>query len=215
MSINKTYAVFGLGRYGLAVAQELIGCGAEVIAVDADEDTVNAAAAHIPVCKCADISDPEVVEQLGISNVDVAIIAMASNLEASVMATTLCKEAGVPLVIAKCSNEMHKKILLKVGADRALIPEQEAGVRLAKGLLSSGFTDIIDLSKDISMVEIAVRPEWVGKSLIELNLRNKYSLNIVAIKQGEETTIDIDPTKPLAESATLVVVGNTKKLKKI
>ena len=177
MSINKTYAVFGLGRYGLAVAQELITSGAEVIAVDSDEDTVNAAAAHIPVCKCADITDPEVIEQLGISNVDVAIIAMASNLEASVMATALCKEAGVPTVIAKCADEMHKKILTKIGADRVLIPEQEAGVRLAKNLLSSGFTDIIDLSKDISMVEIAVRPEWVGRSLIELNLRNKYSLN--------------------------------------
>ncbi|MBQ4568628.1 MAG: TrkA family potassium uptake protein [Ruminococcus sp.] len=215
MSINKTYAVFGLGRYGLAVAQELITSGAEVIAVDSDEDTVNAAAAHIPVCKCADITDPEVIEQLGISNVDVAIIAMASNLEASVMATALCKEAGVPTVIAKCADEMHKKILTKIGADRVLIPEQEAGVRLAKNLLSSGFTDIIDLSKDISMVEIAVRPEWVGRSLIELNLRNKYSLNIVAIKQGEITTIDIDPSKPLQEDATLVVVGNTKKLKKI
>ena len=215
MSINKTYAVFGLGRYGLAVAQELITSGAEVIAVDSDEDTVNAAAAHIPVCKCADITDPEVIEQLGIPNVDVAIIAMASNLEASVMATALCKEAGVPTVIAKCADEMHKKILTKIGADRVLIPEQEAGVRLAKNLLSSGFTDIIDLSKDISMVEIAVRPEWVGRSLIELNLRNKYSLNIVAIKQGEITTIDIDPSKPLQEDATLVVVGNTKKLKKI
>lgn len=215
MSINKTYAVFGLGRYGLAVAQELITSGAEVIAVDSDEDTVNAAAAHIPVCKCADITDPEVIEQLGISNVDVAIIAMASNLESSVMATALCKEAGVPTVIAKCADEMHKKILMKIGADRVLIPEQEAGARLAKSLLSSGFTDIIDLSKDISMVEIAVRPEWVGRSLIELNLRNKYSLNIVAIKQGEITTIDIDPSKPLQEDATLVVVGNTKKLKKI
>ncbi len=215
MSINKTYAVFGLGRYGLAVAKELIRNGAEVIAVDTDEDTVNAATSYIPVCKCADITDPEVMEQLGISNVDVAIIAMASNLEASVMATTLCKEAGVPTVIAKCASEMHKKILLKVGADRALIPEQEAGVRLAKNLLSSGFTDIIDLSKDISMVEIAVRPEWVGKTLLELNLRNKYSMNIVAIKEDEAITIDIDPAKPLRASATLVVVGNTRKLKKL
>ncbi len=215
MSINKTYAVFGLGRYGLAVAKELVKNGAEVIAVDTDEDTVNAAAAYIPVCKCADISDPDVMEQLGISNVDVAIIAMASNLEASVMATTLCKEAGVPTVITKCASEMHQKILLKVGADKALIPEQEAGNRLAKNLLSSGFVDIVDLTKDISMVEIAVKPEWVGKSLMELNLRNKYSMNIVAIKQGEDITIDIDPAKPLDKSATLVVVGNTKKLKKI
>ena len=137
MSLNKTYAVFGLGRYGSAVAGELIRSGAEVIAVDVDEDIVNTAANTIPFCKCADVTDAEVIDRLGISNVDVVIVSMASNLEASVMATTLCKEAGVPTVIAKCSNEIHKKILLKVGADKVVIPEHESGLRLAKNLVSS------------------------------------------------------------------------------
>lgn len=213
MSINKTYAVFGLGRYGLSVATELIARGAQVIAVDTDADTVNAAAAFIPLCKCADITDPEVMEQLDISSVDVAVIAMASNLEASVMATVLCKEAGVPLVIAKCADEIHRKILLKVGADKTLIPEQESGKRLARNLLSCGFVDIVDLSDNISMVEIAVKPEWAGKSLVELNLRNKYAMNIVAIKEGDNISIEINPTAPLSASATLIVIGNPKKLK--
>ena len=215
MSINKTYAVFGLGRYGLAVARELIKNGADVIAVDTDADTVNTAAADIPVCKCADITEADVIKQLGISNVDVVIIAMASNLEASVMATALCKEAGVETVIAKSSCETHKKILLKVGADKVVIPEQESGTRLAKNLISSGFVDIIDLSQNISMVEIDVKPEWHSKTLLELNLRNKYGINIVAIKQGDDISIDIDPAKPLDKTTKLVVVGNTEKLKKI
>ena len=103
MSINKTYAVFGLGRYGTAVARELVKSGAEVIAVDRDERLVAAAAPFVPVCKCADVTDPEVIGQLGIANVDVVIVAMASSLEAAVMTTMLCKEAGVPSVIVKCA----------------------------------------------------------------------------------------------------------------
>ena len=102
--MKKSYAVFGLGRYGHAVAKELISYGAEVIAVDMDEEIVNDAVGEIPFCKCADITDPDVIKQLGISNVDVVIVAMASNLEASVMATMLCKEAGVGTVIVKCAN---------------------------------------------------------------------------------------------------------------
>lgn len=215
MSIHKTYAVFGLGRYGLAVATELIKSGAEVIAVDTDEAIVNAAIDEIPICKCADVTDPDVIKQLGISNIDVVVIAMASNLEASVMAVTLCKEAGVKTVIAKCANEMHQKILSRVGADRVVFPENEAGIRLAKNLLSSGFVDIIELSKDVSMVELDVKKEWVGKTLLDLNLRKKYSLNVVAIKQDGEVCIDIDPEKALSESMKLIVVANTNRLSKL
>ena len=112
MSINKTYAVFGLGKYGCAVAKELIESGAEVLAVDIDEAIVNSAIDFIPVCKCADVTDPDVITELGVSNVDTVIVAMADNLEASVMAITLCKEAGVPEIIAKCASEMHRKIML-------------------------------------------------------------------------------------------------------
>ena len=101
MSINKTYAVLGLGRYGTAVAEELVNNGAEVLAVDIDQNNVNNACVNIPICKCADVTDAEVIEKLGISNIDVAIVAMANNLESSVLATSLCKEAGVKTVIAK------------------------------------------------------------------------------------------------------------------
>ena len=145
MSNKKTYAVFGLGRYGCAVARELSANGAEVLAVDIDEEKVNNAVSSVPYCKCADVTDPETIKQLGISNVDVVIISMATNLEASVMATMLCKEVGVKTVIAKCSSEMNCKILEKVGADRVVFPESESGIRLAKNLMSSGFVDILDI----------------------------------------------------------------------
>ena len=215
MSINKSYAIFGLGRYGIAVAKELIANGAEVIAVDIDESKVNAAIADIPICKCADITDPEVIRQLGIGNVDVVIMAMANNLESCVMATTLCKEAGVKTVIAKCGSEMHQKILTRVGADIVVFPEKESGVRLAKNLLSSGFVDMITLSKDFSMIELEVRPEWVGKNLLELNLRKKYAMNVVAIKKGEKLTVNINPEEKLAATDTLIVIANPQRLAKL
>lgn len=215
MSMKKTYAVFGLGRYGRAVARELVQSGVEVLAVDKNEAIVNALGAEFPYCKCADVSDAEVLKQLGIANVDVVIIAMASSLEASVMATMLCKEAGVPLVVAKCASEMDCKILGKVGADRVFFPEKESGTRLAKNLLSSGFVDIIELTNDVSMIEMDVKAEWVGKNLLELNLRRKYGINVVAILQGKNVTINIDPEKPLTSSMELVVIVQTSKLSKL
>lgn len=215
MSINKSYAVFGLGRYGRSVARELASNGADVIAVDFNEDIVNELAAELPICKCADVTDAEAVRQLGISNVDIVIIAMASCLEATIMAVMLCKEAGVKTVIAKCANEMNRKILTKVGADKVVLPEIDSGIRLAKNLLSSGFMDIIELTKNVSMLEMNVRPEWVGKTIIELNLRRKYSINIVAICENSSITTNIDPEKVLNEQMKLIVIANTDKVSKL
>lgn len=215
MSIHKTYAVLGLGRYGRAVAEELVANGAEVLAVDINQNNVNNAIETIPVCKCADITDPETIKRLGIANIDVVIVAMASNLEASVMAVTLCKEAGVQTVIVKCGNEMHQKILSRVGADKVIFPEKESGTRLAKNLLTSGFAEMIELSDDISMVEIGVKDEWVGKTLIELSLRKKYSINVVAIRHGEIITTTVDPAIPLEKGMELIVIANTFKLQKL
>ena len=197
--MKKTYAVFGLGRYGIAVARELVSNGAEVIAVDCDERIVNAAADELPICKCANITDPEVIRQLGISNVDVVIVAMANNLEASVMAVTLCKEIGVKTVIAKSGNEMHQKILKRVGADKVVFPENESGIRLAK---------------NVSVIELEVKPDWVGKNLIELHLRKKYSINVVAIRKDDAVSVDIDPHAPLQAEDKLIVIANTEKLSK-
>ena len=199
MGIHKSYAVFGLGRYGLAVAKEL---------------QANAAT-ELSVCKCADVTDPEVIRQLGISNFDAVIVAIAGNLEASVMAVTLCKDAGVPTVIAKCGSELHRRILLRVGADQVVFPENESGIRLAKNLLSSGFVDIIELSDGISMLELDVRPDWVGKSLLALDLRKKYSINVAAIRRGDTVSTDIDPRAPLAADMQLIVIADVHRLAKL
>lgn len=212
MSIKKSYAVLGLGRYGSSVAKELARCGAEVLAVDRDIELVNNLTGEVPLCKCADITDPVVIKQLGISNFDVVIIAAGGSLEVSVLATMLCKEAGVKTVIAKCSSEMHRKILSKVGADKVVLPESESGTRLAKNLLSSGFVDMMELDDNVSIIELDILPGWIGKPLIQLDLRKKYDINVIALKRNGKISVSINPSEPLSEGTQLVVIADTSNL---
>lgn len=214
MGINQTYAVFGLGRYGRSVAKELAENGAEVVAVDNREAVVNAAISEIPYCKCADVTDPEALRQIGIANIDVVIVTMANHLEASVMATMLCKELGVKTVIAKCATEINCKILTKVGADRVVFPESESGIHLAKNLLSSGFMDIIELSQDVSMVEMEVNSSGSGRP-DRAESAEKYSINVVAIIEGKNVNTNIDPEEPLTQDMRLIVIANRAKLNKL
>lgn len=215
MGIHKSYAVFGLGRYGRSVAKELIDNGAEVIAVDSNNKIVEDLVGEFPICKCADVTEPEVIKQLGISNVDVVVIAMAGEFEASVMATMLCKAVGVERVIVKCANEMHRAILEKVGADTVVFPENDSGIRLAKNLLSSGFLDIADISDDISILEINARPEWIGKSLRELELRNKYSINVIALTKNGDVEIVIRPDAVIEEDMKMIIIASQKEVNKL
>ncbi len=213
MKEKKSFAVFGLGRYGMAVAEELVKAGADVLGVDQDEARVNAAALLLPVCKCANATDRDVMKQLGVRNVDVAIVAMAGKLEDSILVTMLCKEAGIPFIIAKCANDLHGEILARVGADKVVYPERDSGVRLAKNLLSAGFVDMIELSDSAAVLEIEPSRAWLGKSLRELELRRKHKLNVVAIRRGERVDVQIDPEAPLTESERLVVIADPAALK--
>ena len=215
MSNKKTYAVIGLGRYGEAVARELNDNGAEVIAVDINQELVDDAADYLPVCKCADITDPDVIKQSGISNVDTAIIAMASNLESTVMAIMLCKEAGVETVIVKCANETHKKIYSKVGADKVVMTEREAGMRLANSLVSESIVDYLELSEEYSVSELNIPLRWVGHSLDDLKVRNTYDISVMAIRRGGAIIIRIDPYAPLQSGDVLVVIGGNDDIQKI
>ncbi len=209
MSTSKSYAVFGLRRYGLAAR------GAEVLAVDIDETVVSDAATDLPLCKCADVTDPDAIRHLGISNIDTVIVAMAGSMEAGIMAVMLCREAGVPTIIAKSRDEMHGKILKKIGADKVVFPENESGTRLARNLLSQGFIDMVELTDTISIVEMDPRPEWLGKSLAELRLRQKYDVNVIALFENGRVSAAIDPAAPLTAAMKLIVVANTQRLQKL
>ena len=214
--MKKSYAVFGLGRYGTAIARELAAAGADVLAVDRNEAVVNAVAADVPFCKCADVTDPDAIKGLGIGEIDTVIISMSTCLEASVLAVMLCKEVGVKTVIVKCADVMQCRILERVGADRVLVPETEAGTRFAKNLLSEGLMDVLDLSDDILIAELDIRPEWVGKPLTELSLRSRYHINVIAVRGKDGVvTLTVDPTVPLTTDIKLVVITDRVTLTKL
>ena len=215
MKNKKSYAIFGLGRYGMAVAAELAKNGEDVIAIDKNIDVINDAVDKIPICKCGDVTDEDVLLQLGIQNIDVVIISMAKNLEAAIMATTLCKEMGVPHIIVKCKNETHEKIMKKIGADQTVCPEDESGIRLAQNLSHPGISDIFELTEGCSILEIKALEEWVGKPLSELALRRKYGINIMAIKDGEKITTNINPETTLSKEMTLIIMADDEKIKKL
>lgn len=213
--MKKGYGVLGLGRFGTSVAVNLAKAGVEVLAVDMDEANVHEVADLVTYAVQGDISDPEILESLGIGNLDAIVVAIAENMEASVMATILAKEQGVPYVISKAQNEMHGKILEKVGADSVIYPEKEMGARVARNLTVGNFIDLFELSSKVSMVEMLIKPEWIGRTLVELDLRGQYGVNVVAVKRDGELDVTPKPMEPLSNDMHLLLTGYNQDLQKL
>ncbi|WP_368189806.1 TrkA family potassium uptake protein [Blautia sp. 1033sp1_1033st1_G9_1033SCRN_220408] len=212
---EKSYAVIGLGQFGMSVAETLAESDCDVLAIDAREENIQEIADKVTYAVRADVREPEVLRALGVQNVDVAVIAVAENMEASIMATMQAKELGVPYVLAKAMNVLHGKILEKIGADRVIYPEQSMGLRVARNLMSGGFLDVFELSTEFSMAEFPVPTEWIGKSLQELQLRESHDINIIAIKVGNDVEINLDPVKPLEADWHLIAIGKNKVLERL
>ena len=212
---EKSYAVIGLGQFGMSVTETLAESDCDVLAIDAREENIQEIADKVTYAVRADVREPEVLRTLGVQNVDVAVIAVAENMEASIMATMQAKELGVPYVLAKAMNALHGKILEKIGADRVIYPEQSMGLRVARNLMSGGFLDVFELSTEFSMAEFPVPTEWVGKSLQELQLRESHDINIIAIKVGDDVEINLDPVKPLEADWHLMAIGKNKVLERL
>ncbi len=155
------------------------------------------------------------MQELGLSNMDGVIVAMTGSLDASIMATIMAKEEGVPYVLAKAQDEVHERILKRVGADKVIIPERESAARVARNMISGNFLDFIELSERVRMVELSVKPEWMGYSLCELDLRKKYSLNVMAIRSEGELVTNIDPEEKLTADMTLLVTIDKKDLARL
>ena len=213
--MKKQFAVFGLGSFGESVAVTLQQLGCEVVAVDNHMEHVQEISEQVSYAIKANAGDPEVIKSLGTRNLDGVVVAVADDMEASVMATLVSKEIGVPYVIAKAKNELHATILKKIGADAVIFPEMEMGVRVAKTLMSSNFADWIALSPYYSIIEIAIPKEWVGKSLQQLDVRRSHDVNVVGIKIGEEVEVNPDPERALQEDMTLIIIGSNYALEKI
>ena len=212
---KKTFGVFGLGRFGTSIVDELSKSGADVIAVDIDPAAVQQVSEVATVAVVADVCDQKAMRELGLSNIDTVMISMAEHLEASIMAIVQAKEAGVPVVWVKAQDDTQKMVFEKLGADRVLIPEREAGISVAKNMVSADLLDLIELTEHIRLVELAVREEWVGYSLKELDLRRKYRINVIAIKNGKSINMDLGADDKLESGTTLYVVGDRKAINKL
>lgn len=211
----KSYVVIGLGRFGYEVAAELCRQGCEVLAIDCNSDYVNHVADDVTHAVVADAQDKDVLRALGVGEMDCAVVAIGSDLAASVLVTMNLKELGVPQIICKAHDATHRRVLEKLGADRVLIPEQEQGARLARSLSSPNVLDYIELSQEYGIVEVPVPGSWIGKSLRQLNVRAKLGVNVLAIRhQGQ---IDISPSadRPMEPEDVIVVLGDAQCLKKV
>lgn len=213
---KKQFVVIGMGRFGYSVATCLAGLGEDVLAVDVDEGRIAEIAPHVTHAVQADSTDEKALKALGIGNFDVAIVSIGTNLQASIMVTMLCKELGVKYVLAKAQSNLHAKVLYKTGADKVIFPERDMGFRVAHNLSASNVLDYMEIAGDLRIVEIMAIPAWTGKSLIELDFRVRYDVNIIAIKKsGEDMNTAPKGTDEIELSDSLIVVGEKNAIEKL
>ena len=212
--MKKSIAVLGLGKYGRSLSENLYQIGADVLAVDNNEDLINEFAGKCTSAVCANLTNEDEVAALGLKNMDIVVVAMGRNLAASILSIAVAKEQGVPLVVAKSSSERMSAILLKVGADKIVDPEGEGGGRSARILISSSFKDFFQLDDNMYMIEMLPKKEWIGKNLIELGLRKKWNVNVVAVRKKGELWHFVDPGLPFTEDCFLLIVMEKRHMKK-
>lgn len=211
----KSFVVIGCGRFGKSVATTLYSLGNEVLAIDRSQETIQEVSEEVTHAVQADVMDEGVLKELGLSNFDVAIISIGSDLEASIMATLIAKELGIKKVVTKAQSQLHGKVLSKIGADKVVFPERDMGVRVAHNLVSTNILDFIALSPDYGILEIEALEEWESKSLAELKLSSKYGLNVMVIKKEKEIKVPPSGDDIIEKGNVLVVIGMTKDIAKI
>lgn len=209
----KTYLVVGLGRFGTAMALKLHELGNEVMVIDGRAEEVQKLSNRVTYAVVGDARDEEVLRSLGVRNVDCAIVAIGSDLAASILVTLNLKSLGVQQVICKAPNELHKRALEKVGADRVLIPEREMAVKLAQNLTSSSVLDYTELSRDCGIAEIRTPAPWIGKNLREIDVRAKYGVTVIALRKADgDLTVFIRPNYTLEQDDVLMILGGNDDL---
>lgn len=214
---NQQFAVIGLGRFGRSVCSTLHKLGYEVLATDLDEKRVSQALTEqlIRHALQLDSTEPAALKEAGIFEFDTVIVAIGNYVQESIITTLNVKEGGVPHVVAKASSEVHCKLLRRVGADHVVFPEYEAGSALARSLTKPAILDRFDLDADNSIVEIIVPNEFHGKTIAELQLRNRYKLNLLAMSEDDKFIINPDPSKRLERGSAIVVIGSNKDIDRL
>ncbi|MCM3568902.1 TrkA family potassium uptake protein [Neobacillus mesonae] len=208
------FAVIGLGRFGLNLAQKLFESGQDVLGLDVNEERVEEAQGYVTHALIADSTDEEAMKSVGIRNFDTVIVAIGNDIQASILSVLLLKELGVQKVIAKAINKLHGKVLDKVGADWVVFPEKDMGLRVAHQLLSPNVLNFIELSNDYSIEEVKIPEKMIDKTLREIDFRAKFNISVIAIRHNHDIFISPSPDKLLDEGDVLVVIGKNRDLER-
>ncbi|HHV19341.1 MAG TPA: TrkA family potassium uptake protein [Thermoanaerobacterales bacterium] len=211
----KQFLVVGLGRFGSSLAKTLYNLGHDVMGIDSNEEIIQNIADNITHAVQADATDENTLKTLGVRNFDVAIVSIGDDIQSSILVTIMLKEIGIKYVVAKAQNELHGKVLYKIGADRVVFPERDMGIRVAHNLVSSNILDYIELSPEYSIVEVTAISAWFDKSLRQLSMRTKYGLNVMAIKRHDDVMISPHADDVILKNDVLVVVGHKRDIEKL
>ncbi|TQR08336.1 potassium channel family protein [Psychrobacillus soli] len=205
--MQKEFVVIGLGRFGGSIVRELIDQGADVMAIDIAAERVDEFATIATQAVVADTTDEAVLKSLGIRNFEHVIVAIGDNIQSSILTTLMLKEIGVKKITVKAQNDYHEKVLRKIGADQVVHPERDMGIRIANNILSNNVLDYLELSDEHSIMEIKVNEKIAQKTLIDLDIRARYGINIVAIKRGNSINVSPPADENLQLNDVLIIIG--------
>ncbi len=213
--MKKDIAVIGLGTFGYELALQLTQYGHQVLAIDVDEKKINKIKDFVSVAVQADVTDEDVLKQLEIDKFDLVIFGMSSALESIILTITHLKKMGIKYIIGKANTQIKKDILLKIGADRIILPEITMAHQLAEKISNPTILDRIKIDDDNSILEVSIPKKFIGKSLMDLDLRKKHNLNVILKKTKTSTKTTIHPKELFEENDTVLVIGNEKVIKTV
>jgi trk system potassium uptake protein len=203
----KQFMVLGMGLFGSSLAKALHDMGHEVLAVDSDADLVEAIAPYVTQAVQIDATDEAALQELGVRNFDAVIVSIGKNLRDSILVCVIIKELGVPYLIAKATDEIHAKVLRKIGVDRVVFPERDMGVRVAKSLVTPNVLEMMEFSGDYRLIEIILPAKWAGNSISEIDVRRKYGISILAIQRDGQFIVSPSPDTVFETGDILLVLG--------
>ncbi len=211
---KKTILLIGLGRFGLHIAKKLHELGHEVMAVDVNEERINQAVPYVTDAQIGNSTNEEFLKSLGIKNFDLCIVTISDDFQSSLETTSLLKELGAKKVVSRAERDGQAKFLLRNGADEIVYPEKQLASWMAIKYSADHILDYIEIDNEHAIFEVSVPKDWIGKTIGEIDIRKKYGINILGIKDGKKLNVNVTPSQILGLELSLLVIGDYKKLKK-